>query len=361
MTRTYTARALCTLASLLCVTALGGCPNTDPDTGSGGSGGAVEAGKGEAGKAGAAPQAGKTGQVAGQTGKAGAASPTAGRSGAAGKHAAGGSGGHVSTDEDAGTSARCGTRGATSCGADEFCNYEPDKDCGGTDRGGVCEDKPQVCTDIFMPVCGCDMHTHSSKCTAHSAGVSVLHDGACTATECESIGGHTVLSNGASTPMCKADEEAFGIAGTLEGGLCCLPKKTQAGLGKTCGGFAALKCASGEFCSYEASADGQGCDGKIADAAGTCQTQPSACTREYKPVCGCDHRSYGTLCTAHAEGVSMLHDGSCTVKDCEAVSGRVAVGIGPAPMCNSDEKELTSIIHDDGSMAIEGMLCCINK
>jgi len=274
--------------------------------------------------------------------------------GAGGKATAG-------TEEDAGVSpGRCGTRGGVTCAKDEYCNTEPDKDCGATDKGGLCEDKPEVCTDIYKPVCGCDNHTYSSDCNAHSRGVSMKHAGACTADECQSAGGRVELSNGASTPMCKTGEASFGVAGAIEGGLCCLPAQ-GGGSGKTCGGIASLQCASAEFCNYEASAGGQGCDGKIADAAGKCQTKPGVCTREYNPVCSCDHHTYATACTAHAAGASVLHDGSCTVSDCEAVSGRVAVGIGPAPLCNSDEQEYTSIINDDGSMAIEGMLCCVKK
>jgi hypothetical protein len=30
-------------------------------------------------------------------------------------------------------------------------------------------------------------------------------------------------------------------------------------------------------------------------------------------------------------------------------------------MCESDEVEHTSIVDDDGSLAIEGMLCCLKK
>jgi hypothetical protein len=165
-----------------------------------------------------------------------------------------------------------------------------------------------------MPVCGCDNQTYSSECSAHSMGVSVASQGECS-------------GGGAS--------------------------------GETCGGIAALKCDAGQFCNYEAATGGQGCAGQIADAAGKCDAIPNGCTRESMPVCGCDHKTYNNRCEAHSAGASVLHEGGCTEKDCAAIGGRVAYGTGPAPKCNAGETEHGWLVADNGSVFIEGALCCI--
>jgi hypothetical protein len=72
----------------------------------------------------------------------------------------------------------CGTRGVQgTCVAGTYCAYG--NDCGETDAGGTCAAIPDLCTDQYEPVCGCDGQTYGNSCDAASAAVSVRSEGEC--------------------------------------------------------------------------------------------------------------------------------------------------------------------------------------
>jgi len=52
--------------------------------------------------------------------------------------------------------------------------------------------------------------------------------------------------------------------------------------------------------------DDYGCQGK-----GQVVEIPRFCTMDYRPVCGCDHRTYGNPCGAWSHGVNIQRDGEC--------------------------------------------------
>jgi hypothetical protein len=80
--------------------------------------------------------------------------------------------------------------------------------------------------------------------------------------------------------------------------------------GESCGGFTAnrFRCDSGLFCNIPM----EGMCG-AADQGGACEIIPEICTKEYRPVCGCNDQTYGNPCMARAAGQSVQRVGTCDV------------------------------------------------
>lgn len=61
------------------------------------------------------------------------------------------------------------------CSGQEFCQHQTGE-CNGS---GVCAPRPEVCTAVDEPVCGCNGRTYANACLAAQAGVSVAAKGIC--------------------------------------------------------------------------------------------------------------------------------------------------------------------------------------
>ena len=76
-----------------------------------------------------------------------------------------------------------------------FC-WLPAGACDDAGVQGICIPRPDVCPDVWAPVCGCDGQTYGNACRAHAAGVSIRHSG-----ECRRVCGHK-----GPDPQCEPNE-----------------------------------------------------------------------------------------------------------------------------------------------------------
>jgi hypothetical protein len=185
------------------------------------------------------------------------------------------------TSGDAGVK-QCGGLAGIQCAESEFCNY-PDGLCGGDDGMGVCETKPNGCTDDCPGVCGCDGKFYCNACGAQQAGV-----------------------DDSSSITCLPDSD---------GGL------------KKCGGSGNAKCAVDEFCEF---ANGCGAPG----AEGVCVKKPVGCDTDCPGVCGCDGKFYCNECNANTAGTNASNDQSCKKTD----GGAQGTPCTDSNQCNSGLK-----------------------
>ena len=68
--------------------------------------------------------------------------------------------------------------GHADCGPKEMCELPPGH-CEDRDAKGVCLERPEVCAEVILEVCGCDGTTYENDCRRIARGVAKRDDGAC--------------------------------------------------------------------------------------------------------------------------------------------------------------------------------------
>jgi hypothetical protein len=149
----------------------------------------------------------------------------------------------------------CDAKVQGSCAAGQYCVLKEGCDAKAL---GACAAIPAQCTgNPDGKVCACDGQEFASACEAAQAGVNVAHAGSCEAS------------------------------------------------GKMCGGIAGFQCAKGMIC------DRMEC---YPDAAGQCAWLAASCpvAPAGQEECGCNGKTYGSVCERQLAGVGRKNAGVCT-------------------------------------------------
>src|SRR5579859_4576945 len=93
------------------------------------------------------------------------------------------------------------------------------------------------------------------------------------------------------------------VAVALLVGLSSTPVLARVGV--QCGSFLGISCGPEEFCQKPT--------GKcvLPDFGGRCVRVPMLCPKIFRPVCGCNGRTYANDCERMVARVDKLHDGRC--------------------------------------------------
>lgn len=228
----------------------------------------------------------------------------------------------------------CGGIAGIPCNAGEFCNLPVGHCC--CDFFGQCTMIPEICIDLWDPVCGCDGNTYGNECEAAVAQVSLAHYGACeqvcasdvdcdqTTQFCKFPDGHCNQQNSGGVcvdkpvngcpdiydPVCGCDGVTY--SNECESDAVGVSVAYRGACSNLCGRATDPPCPDYEYCRYPIGTCG------ATSEPGVCTPRYPPCQPIYDPVCGCDGVTYFNECAAGAAAVSVLYMGECVSPDCPA-------------------------------------------
>ena len=182
------------------------------------------------------------------------------------------------------TTCKCSYHGKWHCvsiGCKKDCQYK-----GRLYKPGAIVKDPAACKTCICQASG-HMTCKPTPCTG-GGGPKCAYNG-----KAYYAGQQFPAGDGCNTCVCKSD-----------GSFTCT--KVNCKKPQKCGGLLGTKCPKGQYCLYT---PGKYCGGE--GGLGTCKLKPTGCDLSYKPVCGCDGKTYGNACSAAAAGTTVRSEGKC--------------------------------------------------